>query len=116
MGPHPTDFAAWLASLIGEGRKFASIRELATHLGISDTSVRRYLDGAIPSTRVLRQIAAAEPSVNIEYLQRLAGILPQKPDPEKERLLRELENVVSRLPEKDQKFILDMALRMLEGQ
>lgn len=117
MSSQTTEFAAWLNSLIGEGRRFESNRAFADAAGISEKSVRRYLDGAIPTNiRTLQKISTAVPETSMTDLQRLAGILPEDPDEQRVALLKALENVFNRLPEEDQEFLLDMAKRMLERQ
>lgn len=109
-----TELAVWLDNLIGEDRKYASNRRFAEAAGIAPDTVRRILDGEVPSLKTFQKIADAEPGVSLADLQRMAGILPKRTDGIKEELIRSIENIVTRLPPEDQKFIRDMAERMLE--
>lgn len=84
---------------------YTSERSFAAYLGVSYSTVNRLLRGDKVDPESLQKVAAGL-KVPIENLYRLAGYLP--PDEAQTQVLREIEGLLRKLPDADQRRILEM--------
>ena len=84
---------------------FPSERSFAAHTGISPRTLGRILRGSKVDPESLLRIAEGL-QIPVEGLYRLAGYLP--PEEAQNQVLREIENLLRKLPETDQRRILEV--------
>lgn len=106
--------ADFLRNQIGDDRPYSSIRALARAGGVSDTTIRRIMDGEEPGLATLKKLSNGL-NYPIEDLQKMAGILADDQQVQDD-LTMFIMNAVKRLSPADKRKAKALLKQMLDEQ